>query len=57
MKCVNCKGEKFENSTQYPGFHQCVDCKFQIDLKGKFDKVDIIVADDPMDAMLCESCQ
>lgn len=56
-KCVNCKGEVFVDSVKYPGAGECSECGFLVQ-KGMINKIiNVILPDDPMDAMMCESCQ
>lgn len=57
-QCVNCKCQRFVPAEGvYAGFHKCSECSFLVDLR-HLKKVDnVILPDDPMDAMMCESCQ
>lgn len=56
MKCVNCGNVNEIAATGiYTGYQKCAECGF---LKGKStQQTNIIMPEDPMDAMMCESCQ
>lgn len=54
-KCINCGGLEFGESVSYPGVNACNVCGFLI---GKMSqKINIILPEDPNDAVMCESCQ
>lgn len=55
-KCVNCKGENFIASKSFIGADECDECGF-LKSKSVVNKSSIILPEDPMDALLCESCQ
>lgn len=57
--CVNCKGEEFVESSSYPTFHECKNCSFLIDLRTRDEKraAGLKIPTDPMDDLMCESCQ
>lgn len=56
MKCVNCGSEKEAHADgNYIGYMKCAECGF---LKAKAaPKPNVILPDDPMDLLACESCQ
>ncbi len=57
--CVSCKENNWNpGEGKYLGFYKCAHCGFLGDFKHLVAKVAaIILPDDPMDAMMCESCQ
>lgn len=56
-QCINCKGESFKVSVKYVGASECVDCGMLKSLQFANVRSNVILPDDPMDAMACESCQ
>lgn len=57
IKCVNCKGSSFVDSKSYEGAAECADCGFLANKNQVNTKTNIIMPEDPMDALMCESCQ
>ncbi len=55
FKCKACDGTEIIESKLYPGVMSCI-CGFLI-AKIPERKLNIILPEDPMDALLCESCQ
>ncbi len=55
-KCINCGGKEFCESKSYAGVNACKDCGFLL-AKMPVKALNVIVPVDPMDAMMCESCQ
>lgn len=56
--CVNCQSMSFKVSTKYLGASECVDCGFLASLNlVQATIVAPLLADDPQEAFLCESCQ
>lgn len=55
-KCVNCGGTEIGESESYPGVSACIGCGFLI-AKLQATSPNIIMPEDPNDAMLCEGCQ
>lgn len=57
--CVNCKGNVYVKSKSYVGFFDCAECGFIADLRTAAQKVAArtTVTEDPMDSLMCESCQ
>lgn len=56
MECINCKSKSdVEADGIYTGYMKCAECGF---LKSKMvEKYNVILPDDPMDSLACESCQ
>lgn len=55
--CANCKGNNFQpGEGAYNQYLQCVDCKMYKNEKVE-SKLNVILPDDPNDALLCEGCQ
>lgn len=57
--CVSCKENNWnEGEGKYLGYYKCSVCGFLGDFKHLVTKIkNVILPDDPMDAMMCESCQ
>lgn len=57
MNCKYCKSENVKEGTgDYAGYLKCFDCNmYQPDAVKA--KPNVIMPEDPMDALMCESCQ
>lgn len=55
--CINCGGTNYKQGEgDYKDYIKCEDCgMYALDKQSA--KSNVILPDDPMDAMMCESCQ